>query len=111
MGASAVRSSVMFCQQCGKELPAGATTCPSCGAAVGGRAGASFSGTLDQAVTEAKRAAKDLLQATAQITRQAADHAEAAGKDPAGTAKKVAHRVAQELDDAARKIDQALKDL
>ena len=34
----------MYCQKCGKELPAGASFCPSCGAAVGASAAATSPG-------------------------------------------------------------------
>ena len=53
----------MYCQQCGKELPAGAEKCPSCSAPVPGQPSHSPMDPVDQAVKEAKQAAKDLMAA------------------------------------------------
>jgi zinc ribbon protein len=111
----------MFCSQCGKELPPGAPTCPACGAPVPPapaspsqptpQSTGSSPSTVDQMVAEVKQAAKELIQVSARISRYAVDHAEAAGKDPSGTVKKAAKRVAKELDDAAREVERVLRDL
>jgi hypothetical protein len=67
--------------------------------------------SLDQAVTDAKRAAKDLASATAQIARRLAAKADRAAKDPSGSAKRGARRVAAELDKARSEIEKILNDL
>lgn len=102
----------MYCQTCGKELPGGATSCPSCHATV-------FypppppnpSDPLDQILSDVKHAASDLLAGSARLSGRLADHAEAAAKDPSGSAKKAARRVAKELDAAAKEVDRVLKGL
>ncbi|MGB6501106.1 MAG: hypothetical protein WBG19_06885 [Thermoplasmata archaeon] len=66
---------------------------------------------LEKALGESKRAAKELAVASARLTRQLLRKAEAAAKDPPGTATKAVKRIAEELDAAAREIDRILKDL
>jgi hypothetical protein len=66
---------------------------------------------LEQALGEAKHAAKELAVATARLTKRVVSKAEVAAKDPSGSAKKAAHRVATELDAAAKEIDRILKEL
>jgi hypothetical protein len=66
---------------------------------------------FEQALGDAKRAAKHLAEATARLTKRVVTKAEVAAKDPSGSAKKAAHRVATELDAAAKEIDRILKDL
>jgi uncharacterized Zn finger protein (UPF0148 family) len=103
----------MNCAQCGAGLSEGATTCPSCGAAVVRPAATPAPGpaSLDQLLAETKRAAKDLASSTAQLSKRLLTKAETAAKDPAAAAKKVARRAAKELEAAAREVDRILKDL
>lgn len=101
----------MYCQNCGKELPSGASNCPACGAAVSSWPVPPSPDLLDQMVSEAKRAAKDLIVATGRISRYAAKEAKAASKDPSGSAKKVAKRVASELEHAASEVERLVRDL
>jgi hypothetical protein len=101
----------MYCSTCGRELPPGSTVCPVCSGGASGPQASSSTDVIGQAVAEAKRAAKDLMEASARLSRMAIDRAEAAGKDPAGTAKKVAERVANDLESAARAVEKALKEL
>jgi zinc-ribbon domain len=101
----------MYCQNCGKELPPDARSCGGCGAVVPTGHRPKPTPTVHQLVTETRRVARDLMSATAQLSREAAHQAEAAGRDPKGTAKRAAHRVAKELDDAAKEIERILKEL
>lgn len=99
----------MYCQQCGKELPQGSGACPACGYASGTTS--SSAATFDQLLKETKHAAKDLAATTAQLSKRLLAKARTAAKDPPGSAKKAAHRAAEELESAAREIDRILKDL
>lgn len=67
--------------------------------------------TLKEALDATRRAAKDLASSTAKLAKRMAVKAESAGRDPSGAAKKVAHRVAKELDAAAKDIEKILRDL
>lgn len=67
--------------------------------------------TLEQALGEAKAAAKDLARASAQLARKLLDRAERAAKDPRGSAKRAARTTAKELESAAHEIDELLKKL
>jgi hypothetical protein len=69
------------------------------------------SDSINEAVKDTKQAAKQLASATAKLSKRLIDKAETAARDPSGSAKKVAHRVAKELDAASREIDRILKDL
>lgn len=102
----------MNCPRCGTSLPPGTMTCTSCGAAVA-RATASppEPASLEQLLAETKRAAKDLASSTAQLSKRLLTKAQTVAKDPSGSAKKIAHRTAEELEAAAREIDRILKDL
>ncbi|MFI5413682.1 MAG: zinc-ribbon domain-containing protein [Candidatus Lutacidiplasmatales archaeon] len=99
----------MFCQHCGQALPANASRCPACGAAIGNTARDPAS--LEELLSETKHAAKDLAKSTAQLSKRLLSKAQSAAKDPSGSAKKVAHRTAKELEAAAREIDRILRDL
>lgn len=101
----------MYCQNCGKEIASGAYSCASCGAVVPKSHRGSASTSVHQLVQETRRAARELASATAKLSRGLASKAESAASDPSGAAKKVAHRVAKELDAAAEEIDRILKDL
>lgn len=111
----------MFCQQCGHEIPSGATACPGCGfvplapppvgpaAAVPPSPGSSD--PVEQILSETKRAAKELAEASARLSKRLVAKAQTAAKDPTGSAKRAAQKVAKELDSAAREIDRILKEL
>jgi predicted nucleic acid-binding Zn-ribbon protein len=104
----------MYCQQCGRELPAGALTCPGCGSRVYRpwfSLSSDLSFDLDQAVADAKAAAKDLASITARISQRVAASAERAAKDPSGSAKRGARRVVDELDKARHEIEKILSEL
>jgi uncharacterized Zn finger protein (UPF0148 family) len=103
----------MNCAQCGAGLPEGATTCPSCGAAVvrPTAAPAPPPASLEQLLAETRQAAKNLASSTAQLSKRMLTKAESAAKDPTAAAKKVAQRAAKELEAAAREVDRILRDL
>ena len=67
--------------------------------------------TLNQALYEAKRAAKDLASASANLSKRLLARAEGAAKDPEGSAKKATRLVAKELEAAAKEVDRILKNL
>jgi len=67
--------------------------------------------SLKEAIEATRRAAKELAVASANLTKRVAGKADAAAHDPSGSAKKVAHRVAKELDRVAQEIDRILDDL
>lgn len=67
--------------------------------------------TLNDALHEVKRAAKDLASASAKLSKRLVVKAERAAKDPEGSARKATRAVAKELDAAAREIDRILKGL
>ena len=114
----------MYCSQCGHELPTNATACPACGYSSVGTspppAAASSTNappppssgdTVDQILTETKKAAHELADASARLSKRLVARAQTAAKDPTGSAKKAAKRVAKELDAAAKEIDRILKSL
>jgi uncharacterized Zn finger protein (UPF0148 family) len=102
----------MFCQQCGKELSQGSLTCANCGAVTSASTGAPAPpASLEQLLSETKRAAKDLASSTAQLSKRMLSKARTAAKNPPDSAKKVVHRAAKELEAAAREIDRILQDL
>jgi zinc-ribbon domain len=103
----------MYCRWCGTALPEGATVCPKCGRPTGDvpAAGPAASDALDQAVTETKRAARDLASAAARFTERLSVEMQATAEDPKGTAKRVARKVAEDLDAAREEIEKALRDL
>ena len=69
------------------------------------------SDSLEEALNETKDAAKQLASAATRLSKRLLAKAENAARNPSGSAKKVAHRVAKELDAASREIDRILKDL
>lgn len=102
----------MYCAQCGKELPQNASACPACGFALHGAPSTPPGGdSVDQVLSETKRAARELAEASARLSKRLVVKAQTAAKDPGGSAKRAAHRVAKELDAAAHEIDRILKDL
>jgi hypothetical protein len=101
----------MFCQNCGKELSAGALGCAACGAVVPGVHVGASTASFSDVLAETRRAAKNLASSTAQLSKRLASKAEKAAKDPSGSAKKAVRRLSKELDAAAREIDRILKDL
>jgi len=101
----------MNCQQCGKELLQGSPTCAGCGFRSAPSSAAPAPASLEQLLSEAKHAARDLASSTAQLSKRLVSKAQSAAKDPSGSAKKVAHRAAKELEAAAREINRILEDL
>jgi signal transduction histidine kinase len=101
----------MFCAQCGKEIPAGITTCPACGFSTAGSAGGRSATTIHEMVNEARRAARDLADAANELTRHVKSGAEAAKRDPKGTTKRAIHRAAKELESAVDEVDRLLQRL
>jgi cell division septum initiation protein DivIVA len=101
----------MYCQWCGAELPAGAAKCPKCGKATSSASGPTGTQDFDQIIADAKRAAKDLTTAAAQLTQRLGSKMQAAADDPKGSAHRVARRVAKELDAAREEIEKALREL
>jgi uncharacterized protein Yka (UPF0111/DUF47 family) len=101
----------MFCQNCGKKLSAEALSCTACGAVVPGVHVNSSPASFSELLAETRRAARNLASSTAQLSKHLASKAQRAAKDPSGSAKKAVHRLAKELDAAAREIDKILKDL
>jgi cell division septum initiation protein DivIVA len=102
----------MNCPQCGKEIPAGSPTCPACGFfTVPHPPTGSTAESVDQAVADLKRAAKELARSAAALSGRVVDKAGDAAKDPKGSAKKVTRKVAQELDKASKEIERILRDL
>ena len=67
--------------------------------------------TVDDALKETKRAAKELAAASAKLSKRLLEKAGSAAKHPKGTAKKVGDTVAEELDAASREIERILRDL
>jgi len=66
---------------------------------------------LKEAIEATRRAAIDLTVATAHLTKRVAEKADAAAKDPAGSARKAADRIAKGLNDMVRDLDRLLKEL
>lgn len=67
--------------------------------------------SLNDVIDETRRAAKELAEAVAKLTKRAFAKAEAASNDPSLSARKVAQRVAKDLDAAAKEVDRILRDL
>ncbi len=65
--------------------------------------------SFDQALGEAKKAAQDLAQVSAKLTRRLLAHAERAAKDPRGSVERAARKAAREMESAAHEIDEVLK--
>jgi zinc-ribbon domain len=106
----------MFCQHCGKELPAGAGVCPACGAVVNlppppGAPLPPPPDSIEQIVHDLKQTSKQMASSAANLSRRMAAKAGTAAKDPTGSAKKAAHKVAEELDNVAKELDRILHDL
>jgi zinc ribbon protein len=102
----------MYCQQCGKELSPGASSCAACGARIFYPPPPPPSADQgDQIVAELKQAAKDLASSAARLSRRLAEKAETVAKDPPGSAKRAARRVSEELDAVTKEVDRILKDL
>lgn len=106
----------MYCSQCGKELPANITTCPACGFSTGTAAPTappppSSGDAFDQILNDTKKAAHELADATARLSKRLVEKAQTAAKEPAASAKKAAKTVAKELDSAAKEIERILKEL
>jgi len=65
--------------------------------------------SLEEALGEAKKAAQDLVRASAQLTRRLLDRAQRAAKDPRGSVERAARSAAKELEAAAREVNEILK--
>ena len=68
-------------------------------------------GDLEQALSDSKRAAKELAVASARLTKHLIQKAETAAKDPPGTATRAVKRLAEELEAATHEVERILKDL
>lgn len=102
----------MYCYSCGKELPPGAATCPACQAPVLSPGGHPAAGdAVDQFVADVRKGTKEVIHASAQLSRTVVSKAGAAAKDPSGSAKSATKRVAQGLKQIAKDIERDLKDL
>jgi len=66
---------------------------------------------LREAMDATRRAALDLTVATARLTKRIAEKAEDAAKDPGGSARKAADKVAKGLNEMVTELDRILKDL
>ncbi len=66
---------------------------------------------IDEALRETRRAARELVKATAHLSKRLIGRAERAARDPTAAAAKVGRRVAKELDEASRAIERILKHL
>jgi len=66
---------------------------------------------FEAALREATTAARDLVRASARLTRRILEKADRAAKDPKGSATRAAKRAAKELESASHEIDQLLKKL
>ena len=64
-----------------------------------------------EALDATRRAAVDLTIATARLTKRIAEKAEVAARDPSGSAKKAADKVAKGLNEMVNELDRLLKDL
>ena len=108
----------MRCAACGAENPDGSSVCGSCHASLlpppppppsPGRA--LHSDQIDDLVRETKQAAKELAVASARLSKRLAEQAKVAAKDPGGTAKKAADRLAKELESVGNDVERILKNL
>jgi uncharacterized protein YpuA (DUF1002 family) len=69
------------------------------------------SSEFEEVLSETKRAAKDLAQASARLTKKLVSKADTAAKDPAAAVGKAARRVAKELESMSQEIERLIKDL
>ena len=104
----------MYCYNCGKAVPAGAASCPACGVVVlqppPTRSGAA-PGPVEGAVTDLRRAAKELAGAAQRLSDRVAAEAEQAAKDPAASARRITRRVADDVQHLAQDVDRLLEKL
>lgn len=96
------------CRWCGAALSPGAATCPSCGRPF--NLPADPADPVDDALREAKRAAKELAGATARVSQYVLAKAKTAAADPSGAARKVLKRAADDLETVRRDVEKALRD-
>lgn len=96
------------CRWCGGALPAGAAFCPACGRPF--NLPATPADPVEEALREAKRAAKELAAATARVSEYVLAKAKSAAADPPGAARKVLKRAADDLEAARRQVEQALRE-
>lgn len=67
--------------------------------------------SVDALIGDAKRAALELAVLSTRISQRLIERADAAAKDPSGTARNAARKAAAELDKARKGIEQALEQL
>ncbi|MGA7922418.1 MAG: hypothetical protein WCA77_00355 [Thermoplasmata archaeon] len=67
--------------------------------------------SIERALEDLARTAKDLTVATAKCTERILAKAGSAAKDPSGAVQKVTRRIVVELDAARQGIERALRDL
>jgi len=105
----------MRCASCGAENPDGSPVCGSCHAPLipppPPPSAATPSNQLDDLVRDTQRAAKELAVASARLSKRLAEQAKVAAKDPGGTAKKAADRLAKELESVGNDVERILKNL
>ncbi|MCI4335846.1 MAG: hypothetical protein L3K17_01420 [Thermoplasmata archaeon] len=102
----------MNCDGCGAEHAEGAATCASCGRSLlPPPPGSPGPDPIDGLARDVKAAAKELIVASAKLSKSLAHHAAKAAEDPKGTTKKVAKKVATDLEKAGQEIERALRDL
>jgi hypothetical protein len=67
--------------------------------------------SLNDAMKDTKRAARDLAVASARLSKRLLEKAEAAAKDSKSSTTKASKAVARKLDAAAKEVDRILKSL
>lgn len=105
----------MYCAHCGSELPSDGTVCARCGFSTQAPAPARSSGgspdPVEELLRETKRAVNDLAAATVKLSQRFGTHAEAAAKDPSGTAKRALDRLKKDIDSLVNDVTNALNKL
>jgi hypothetical protein len=103
----------MKCSACGSELAPGSAFCHACGVPTTPRPPASPSAApgVDHLIAEATRAARELTAAAAGLAMKAAQKAERAARDPEASGKRAMKRLQEEIDQARKDIDAALRNL
>jgi uncharacterized membrane protein YvbJ len=98
----------MFCAKCGKELPEGSSSCPACGFST---SAASKSLSIEELISETRRAVRNLSKTAERASEKVIAGAGAAARDPKGTTKRAVRRAAKELQSAVDDLDRLLKRL
>ena len=101
-------SAATVCRWCGASLTPGSTVCASCGRPF------NLPGTpkdpVDDALKEARRAAKELAAATARVSEFVLAKAKTAAADPGTAARKVLKKAADDLEAVRRDVEKALRE-